>query len=152
MQQDLPFVDFTEALTWFEIQSVVSTSSFTRFSRFPETTDSYIKRKQLISQNYVSVTDYVRINILSYPSKVDEQSGKLKVSQSAKELEFKPVFMLNEFPYAVEDGVFHYVVWSGKWISESDACVIVDENLDPVEWEYVICENPPDRRTVPEVQ
>lgn len=85
---------------------------------------------------YGSIEDYLLTEKLKFPP-ADEGSDR------------PPVIVLpNDFPYSVEPGVEHILIWSQTPLKESYVVEILEERYGSSKWEWVYFVNPPETQSV----
>lgn len=104
---------------------------------------------QILSE-FDTIADHVLVNLLGVPSTRGHEQGKRKADRSKLTQVNKLVYTLNDFPYYVEPGIEHGVVWSTGKLREKDMLALLDEKLSGRERIYFI--NPPSLQSVAEVE
>jgi hypothetical protein len=116
--QSSPPLNFTRTpITWARAQDIVSTRTFTRFSppgggRSETVQSLYDMWRDDTLERYASVADFINIERLGFPR--DPASGTSTLIRAAPLPDPPPrkiVWWINDFPYFLEDGVEHHVVW-----------------------------------------
>ncbi|KAI9342915.1 hypothetical protein BDR26DRAFT_917822 [Obelidium mucronatum] len=152
----LPMVPFKGILTWSQIVETVATRTMDNFSRTPEVADVYVNYIATHTSKYASVSDCVKVDVLNYPSYVGKQDGLIRavaLENVENEGGVVPPWVLcrNQFPYAAEEGVEHWLVWSaGKEEMPADQVeAILEAEFKGLQYVWFV--NELARKTVPEV-
>ncbi|KAJ3105087.1 hypothetical protein HDU97_008491 [Phlyctochytrium planicorne] len=66
--------------TWVEIEDIVKTQTFERFSRRPEVTNEYIKWRANLPTSYASVVDFIKIDVFKFPFDVNSEGRRVAAS------------------------------------------------------------------------
>ncbi|KAJ3327741.1 hypothetical protein HDU76_011221 [Blyttiomyces sp. JEL0837] len=66
-QQQPAWAPFQGHLKWDEIRSIVANGEFEKFSRTAEVTASYGEWRVKVAQEFVSIPDYIKIEVLGFP-------------------------------------------------------------------------------------
>lgn len=117
---------------------------------------------------FVSVGDYVLHHKFGYPFQQGANTKKLVVPPSADVKRNRALWLPNDFPYALERDIEHYLIWSlrpfeesGEPPSEGTAAAalpvnvaieaIISRHINTFTTDYVYFINPPVLRSVPNV-
>lgn len=84
------------------------------------------------------------------PSEQGDGPGKKKAHTSKTKGTKKLVYMVNDFPYFVELGIEHGIVWSTGKLCKDEMLALLDEKLPGKEKLYFI--NPPSLQSITEVE
>jgi len=84
------------------------------------------------------------------PSEQGDGPGKKKADTSKTKGTKKLVYMVNDFPYFVESGIEHGIVWSTGKLCKDEMLALLDEKLPGKEKLYFI--NPPSLQSITEVE
>ncbi|KAI8615624.1 hypothetical protein BC830DRAFT_283433 [Chytriomyces sp. MP71] len=147
-----PMKPFRGILSWEQVKETVETQSLHRFSRTPEVTEAYLHHLQTNVKRFASISDCVKVQTLHLPSFIkDELIHAVPVDQ-ASGWKVKPwTLTKNRFPYAVEKGVEHWVLWSigEKALDNLQIQSICDREFLGLEYTFLV--NPPRLKSVPEI-
>ncbi|KAJ3111991.1 hypothetical protein HDU96_005071 [Phlyctochytrium bullatum] len=86
-------------LSWDDILDIVARGQFERFSRTDAVCQDYIRWRADMPRLYAGVPDFIRIEVLGFPYRMDAMGRK--------------VLRRNDFPYATrpEEKIQHLVLW-----------------------------------------
>ena len=138
-------------LSWDEARSIVadgSLASMRLFGRSRDTLQSYREFKSRINRFYASMVDRIMIDVFKCDWKMNEDRKIQHLSPS----QAGPFFVKNDFPYNLDPGIEHYLLWSDR--------VMLDEEVeaylrsDPVARQSSSCltfVNPAELQSIPEV-
>ena len=108
-------------LSWDEARSIVadgSLASMRLFGRSRDTLQSYREFKSRINRFYASMVDRIMIDVFKCDWKVNEDRKIQHLSPS----QAGPFFVKNDFPYNLDPGIEHYLLWSDR--------VMLDEEVE----------------------
>ncbi|KAI9208178.1 uncharacterized protein BJ171DRAFT_490483 [Polychytrium aggregatum] len=148
----MEFTPFTKAYDWDEVRDIIRQGRTEIFCRYQEVNDTYAKGIAEIRQTYVSTGDYIKIRVLKYPSEADPGSRKLKARPADPKVSLTMTLIDNDYPYALHPEISHKVLWSQKILTRQQIIDFLKTQLDLDKVEYQFFENPPHKKTVPEVQ
>jgi hypothetical protein len=126
--RDLPFRKFgyrSVPFTWKELEKiVVDETNLSRLSRSVETERRYKTDRERWLKEYESIYDHILYTKFHFPRLMDESTGKWKVDALTESKEksnlptsapphriSKVSLLKNEYPYFVEAGIEHWVLW-----------------------------------------
>src|SRR5689334_7781950 len=103
----------TTPVTWEEIQDILEKNELHRLSRTPEVLEKYLQRLSVIKTNFDSVEDFIFHHFWNLEVEINSNTGKNKLKEGTdiNNLQSTILFSENEFPYCVETGVGHYMLW-----------------------------------------
>mmetsp|Transcript_367 Transcript_367/g.2864 ORF Transcript_367/g.2864 Transcript_367/m.2864 type:complete len:103 (-) Transcript_367:923-1231(-) len=84
------------------------------------------------------------------PSEQGNGPGKKKADTSKMNGTKKMIYMINDFPYFVEPGIEHGIVWSTGKLCVDEMLALLEEQLPGKEKLYFI--NPPSLQSIAEVE
>ncbi|KAI8618923.1 hypothetical protein BC830DRAFT_1106675 [Chytriomyces sp. MP71] len=152
-KQPITLAPFTGIQSWEQLLQTVQQGRVENFSRTPEVGNKYIDYLSTHVPKYASISDCVKVDVLGFNSLVDAE-GRIR-AVALDEMPagtVKPAtFVKNHFPYAVEAGINHWVLWTlgDHDLSSDEVKVILDAEFGR-EDEYMFFINPPHRKTVHE--
>ncbi|KAI9021634.1 hypothetical protein CLU79DRAFT_752541 [Phycomyces nitens] len=119
---------------WEEICHFVVTNQITLLRR--NRTDEEVYRQWLTETlpKYNSIEDYLLKEKLHFSDSVD---GKPNV-----------IILPNDFPYSVDPGIKHILLWSQAPLSTEYVIELLEENYGSKKWEWVYFVNPPETQSV----
>ncbi|KAJ3236788.1 hypothetical protein HDU81_010357 [Chytriomyces hyalinus] len=147
-----PMKPFRGHLSWHEVRDTVDTLQLHRFSRTPAVTASYLDYLHGHVKRYFSVSDCVKVETLGFPAYYKDGLIHAVPVEKAVGWKVRPwTLTLNRFPYALNDGVEHWVLWSigPNELSTKQIETILRNQLDGTEFCYLA--NPPSLKSVPDI-
>ncbi|KAJ1962703.1 hypothetical protein GGI12_002485 [Dipsacomyces acuminosporus] len=146
LNQKLPGrVGVQREFSWDEVKQVVAEGRLELLGRTTPKELAYRKDMQKIRDEYGSVTSYMQ---------------EVKLAQFLKDGSSGFLLIPNDYPYALPENTFHYILWSKVQLTpgtvpDPEVKVHIDTRLDEVlgtsEREYVWFVNPPHLQSIPEV-
>ncbi len=143
-------------LSWDEVRAIVadgSLASMRVLGRSRETLQSYREFKRRINMLYASMVDRIMIDVFKCEWKVNEARKVEHLPRpSGSSSNSGPFFVKNDFPYNLQPGVEHYLLWSDR--------VMLDEEVegylrsDPVARQsssWLTFVNPTELQSIPEI-
>eukprot|EP00204_Picochlorum_oklahomense_P002892 CAMPEP_0118798592 /NCGR_PEP_ID=MMETSP1161-20130426/960_1 /TAXON_ID=249345 /ORGANISM="Picochlorum oklahomensis, Strain CCMP2329" /LENGTH=174 /DNA_ID=CAMNT_0006726055 /DNA_START=104 /DNA_END=628 /DNA_ORIENTATION=+ len=110
--------------TWSRLQDVIQDGSLEALStlgRTPEVWREYRDFKNsYILQHYASTVDYLMIQIFQCPCTTNNEGKKVHIKPDDFESNHKIIWRKNDFPYSVESGIEHYILWANVPLAEKD--------------------------------
>jgi hypothetical protein len=104
----------------------------------------YIKHRDATLRRYASYEDYVKIRHMGFEA-VAGADGR-KVAKKMSDIK-SWYFSKNIFPYAIGDGVRHYILFAVKPMSSKNTEALLGKLLGGKE--YIYFRNPPGSRSLP---
>uniref|UniRef100_H2ZKS9 Uncharacterized protein n=1 Tax=Ciona savignyi TaxID=51511 RepID=H2ZKS9_CIOSA len=136
--------------TWDVSQRKVKASNIS-FGRSVEGLKKYKEKITKIKQNWATIDDYCRHHFLGYPIKskqiFNEDNGSMRTIYYADENQMEQGSILrlekNSFPYFMEEGIMHYILWSNDRVpSEVEAKQLIHSSFPSDQTEVILFENP----------
>lgn len=107
-------------MSWNELKYIIETNQTDLFGRLPEDLKNYDEINNKIKQEYLQIDDYILNKVFQFPLSIDEVSGKKKVDRIHLNNNKRSVFCINDFPYAIEKGIEHHIIWSTYEMNENE--------------------------------
>ncbi|CAO3631189.1 unnamed protein product [Cunninghamella blakesleeana] len=124
-----------EVFSWEEVRYFVLSNQVKKLHRHPSVQVVYQKWLKDTLEKYGTIENYLLATKLHFPS-----------SSSSEE---PPVIILpNDFPYSVDQGIEHILLWSQQPLSPDYVEEIMKKNYNPKEWDWVYFVNPPEVQSV----
>ncbi len=108
-----------EPMSWETLRLIVADGSLEqmrRLGRSPETLQSYREFKARIANFYASVRDMILIKVFGREYEVNSENKFVAVEGTratrATRAATGPFFVPNDFPYNMEPGIKHWLLWS----------------------------------------
>jgi hypothetical protein len=112
---------------------------------------AYRAYRTLINEQYVSMGDMVLERKLGYKTSIDPSSGKLK-AQPPSPTVARTSFLANDFPYYMEDGIEHHVLWvEGQLVTLDLVEHELNNHRDQSMYDVIYFINPPHLQSIPSV-
>ena len=158
----LPYREYgyrSRPFTWDELhQIIVEDQELARLSRSVEDEERYGKERKLLLEQYDTIYDHILCSKFKFDKVVDDVSGKWKAvkNRTGNSSEEKPMMVLlpNDFPYFIDFGIEHWVLWKLQSnITQED----VDHSIEELEDKYgdvidtIWWENPPALKSLPDI-
>src|SRR5207249_2924665 len=93
-------------------------------TRTPEGTQSYREFRKTTIRQYGSIDNYVREVILRVPATKNTTAASASASPSSASQHLPSsseyIIRKNDFPYALEQGIEHWVIWSLKEMTHDE--------------------------------
>lgn len=114
-----PHDDNTDDLSWQELTDIITTNNLAALKRRPAGLRNYLRWKDWIEKTRLrgGVLEFIVVEKLHWEDPDDDGSGMVKLSTPVN-----PRFMacvkddlkilMNDFPYAMQPGIVHIVVWT----------------------------------------
>ncbi|ORX52665.1 hypothetical protein DM01DRAFT_1408004 [Hesseltinella vesiculosa] len=125
-----------EVFSWEQVYHFVQTNQIKRIHRHPSTQAVYQKWLDETLAKYGTIENYLL-------------STKLAAFDGPASPGDPSVILLpNDFPYSVERGIDHQLLWSRTPLSPSFVESYLQSHYDPSIWEWVYFVNPPEVQSV----
>jgi hypothetical protein len=108
---------------WKDIQITIDSGN--AFERDPIYQEEYNSQKKYISDLYETYEDYVKIEFLKW-SPSTSTNGKIISNKSSEMREF--AITPNIFPYNVKNGIYLYLLWALKELTNNEIETIISDN------------------------
>ncbi|KAG0220587.1 hypothetical protein BGX31_010827 [Mortierella sp. GBA43] len=151
--------------SWTELAKMVADKDLGPMGRSEAVQESYQKAIKRRTRKYGSPDEYIRQKVLHWPpaekddgsvSDGNESSASSTASMSPPSSPTGPVNPLeialkkNEFPYSVQPGIEHWLIWSQYPLTDEDWIQkYLEERLPGRDFLFFI--NPPELRSVPSI-
>lgn len=133
-------------LNWDKISSLIENNEFSHFGRDSDVCKAYRRDKERTNLIYNSSRDMILINVFKYKSVIAKNNKLVGLSD---EKCIDKVLNMNTFPYYVEEGISHKLLWSIKDLSDKDIKKYLTEKL--IGLKYVYFRNPEYLRSIPDI-
>ncbi|CAG8634904.1 4456_t:CDS:1, partial [Paraglomus occultum] len=106
----------------------------------PEGTQSYREFRKIAIRQYGSIDNYVREVILRRPATKNTIAASVSSSSASQHLPLSSEYIIrkNDFPYALEQGIEHWVIWSLKEMTHDEVEEALRKTFSGKEWVFVI--------------
>ncbi|KAI8060577.1 hypothetical protein BC940DRAFT_323169 [Gongronella butleri] len=142
----LPTVELAdEVFTWEEVCHYVQSNQIKRIHRHPSVQVVYQQWLTETLRTYGTIEDYLLATKLApFKTAVADDDDAFSASAGSP-----PVILLpNDFPYSVERGIDHQLLWSKRLLSESFVEHFLRDHYDAFKVEWVYFVNPPEVQSV----
>jgi len=151
----------TSPLTWARAAKVVGERDFQSFAppqggRSQQMQADYDGwRLHGALAGYVSISDFIKIERLGLAS-AEEADGRLGCAEP-EPFPRKVIWWPNDFPYFVEPGIEHHVIWVSGFAgapleTHPEIAAELERQRPAGSWEVLFWENPTELRSIPEVR
>ncbi|KAJ1914582.1 hypothetical protein H4219_004719 [Mycoemilia scoparia] len=151
-----------KAIPWEQAKQLIDANNIEPLGRSYETQDLYEIHMKKVKAQYGSVANFLISHVLkdfvasSTKSQKQQQQQAPTNSDKSDMITMSDIrFLPNDFPYAFEDGVEHWVMWSRKRLEPGFNPPPIVENAvktrfgSNIEWRYFV--NPPSLQSVKEL-
>ena len=136
------------ALAWEDLQFLLKHKLYDMLGRSRAELDRYRLWRARITQCYASPTDHLASVVYGYPVVPNEQGLFTVQEPPSDKRQARFILRDNDFPYFVQDGIKHSVLWSEKAdLTEEVIAAQLSRLLPGCEYLYFI--NPPALQSVP---
>jgi hypothetical protein len=148
--------------SWSEVKRLTAEGNMAAFMRSVPMLASYFEFRDKIKTEYVSMEAYVAQKVFQAPlvtapdGRQDLDQGQMNKWSGNHGAPRIITFIENDFPYALEPGIKHMVLWSNSELAKDDVLTTIAESVET--WknqdgvlveEYVYFENPAHLKTIP---
>lgn len=114
-------------LSWIEAKAIIEAGRLESLGRSTEQQATYRVFRANIQEEWVSVSDYVLCAKLQYSETTTADGKRVAVRPPGVE-QPRTVLLENDFPYNLDTGIFHYVLWKiGGEVLPNDIDVAVQQ-------------------------
>lgn len=165
----------SNSCSWNTLTTILDQKLYKRLvaiGRLPQVEQKYKQHKQNVNESHGSAGDYIKERYLSHiynehhqlrtdsqpqvsppPNRIsnpdiDEPINNPKLRELLNMTRMTP----NEFPYNFTSDVQHDVLWSGRPLSDNEIQQLVEYYKPSTEWETRYFVNPPEWKSIPEVE
>ncbi|CAF3362295.1 unnamed protein product [Rotaria socialis] len=85
-------------------------------------TQRYFEHQKLISKEYKSINDFIRIHYLKWDVDIDRATKKCVAIPSENSIK-EPLVTPNAFPYYLVDGIQHWLIWCDPMPKEPEKII-----------------------------
>ena len=110
---------------WEEIKLLVTENRENELGRLPEDLASYLRKMEEFRKVYHTVGDSIMNREFGYVL-IEEGGLKRAVIPESKEKIVR--FSINDYPYALENGIFHSLIWSTHSLTREEIIEICERN------------------------
>jgi len=98
--------------SWEELAAVVARNELDRLGRLPDDMVLYDKLNDALRAEFEEIDDHILHRVFGFPCIIDVVTGKKKIERSKIATIKRHSFVENHFPYAMEEGIQHHLIWS----------------------------------------
>mmetsp|Transcript_37221 Transcript_37221/g.93563 ORF Transcript_37221/g.93563 Transcript_37221/m.93563 type:complete len:166 (+) Transcript_37221:60-557(+) len=109
------------AFSWEEVRAATedgSEAALATLGRFQADIDRYRAFKATVLESYASMEDYVRVTIFGYQAIAAD--NRMCASKERGPGERELIWRRNDFPYALQEGIHHDVIWCRTALSAQE--------------------------------
>lgn len=92
-----------------------------------------------VRNDYASVGDFIKIDV--FEAAVHSSDGK-KHAVDVEHASERVVWRLNDFPYNLEDGIQHWLLWSTRELAKGRMQQLIDDKFPAGSWDRLTFVNP----------
>jgi hypothetical protein len=139
-------------LEWNDLLKWIENGQKTILWRTEECAQRYIQHQELVSKEYRSINDYIRIHYLKWNVDIDKSTKKRIASPSLNSIK-DPLLTPNDFPYYLVNGIQHWLIWCDPIPKEPIKIIeqIINKEFPCKNFERLSFINPPRLRSVSDV-
>mmetsp|Transcript_3857 Transcript_3857/g.7966 ORF Transcript_3857/g.7966 Transcript_3857/m.7966 type:complete len:208 (-) Transcript_3857:276-899(-) len=142
-----------ERLSWEDCAIYIRTEQYDKLGRMPEDILVYREFRDKVVEEYETIGDYVAVQVFGLETETNFMSSHKRKAVWPSDFnagEPMLVFRENDFPYSLEDGIEHHVLWSSSDLSEKAIRDVIAKERDGFESIFFI--NPPEYKSVHSIQ
>ncbi|KAI8371357.1 uncharacterized protein BYT42DRAFT_579960 [Radiomyces spectabilis] len=124
-----------EVCTWDQVYYYVSTNQIKMIHRSPKVQAEYDQWMKDTLATYGTIEKYLLTNKLHFPPTKDDEHPAV-------------IILPNDFPYSVESGIDHILIWSQVPLDPNYVEQILEQRYGSENWEWVYWVNPPEIQSV----
>lgn len=150
---------------WEELAAIIATNNSDSekdnyvdlIVRKPADETVYANWNRVLKGKYFSINDYIKITVLGYTSVISKDGGLIMAGtlhrKSGKQVadstgKYYCILRRNDFPYWLEQGVTHYLLWSLEEIPNDEAKRIIEEKFPSKKYDVLFFTNTPEKKSV----
>jgi hypothetical protein len=139
-------------LEWNDLIKWIDNGQKTLLWRNEEHAQRYIKHQELVSKNYRSINDFIRIHYLKWDVDIDKSTEKRIAIPSLNSIK-EPLLTPNDFPYYLVNGIQHWLIWCDPIPKEPIKIIeqILNKEFPCEKYDRLSFINPPRLRSVSDV-
>ncbi|CAF0822931.1 unnamed protein product [Rotaria sordida] len=117
--------------------------------RDEQQTQRYIEHQLLVSKEYGSMNDFIRINYLKWDVDLDKSSHR-RIAIPGVESIKEPLLTPNDFPYNLANGIQHWLIWCDPKPTEPEKIIeeVINKEFHSEQFEKLYFVNPPRLRSI----
>ena len=133
----------TEAvLRWEDLQRILRTGALDELERTHAMQKQYSEFSKRLKEEWVSVGDALLHRLFCWPSARCPERGKLMASAPSA-LQPQLLWAVNDFPYALSEGIQHHCVWSSAGeVAPQELQAFVLQHRPSHTWQSIVFCNP----------
>jgi hypothetical protein len=141
-----------QPLQWNDLIEWLQNGQKTLLWRDEQCAQRYIEHQKLVSKNYRSINDFIRIHYLKWDIDIDKTSQKRIAIPGLKSIK-EPLLTPNDFPYYLVNNIQHWLIWCDPKPKEIEKIIeeILNKNFPYEKFERLSFINPPRLRSVSDV-
>ncbi|KAK3279571.1 hypothetical protein CYMTET_8372 [Cymbomonas tetramitiformis] len=123
-------------LSFEEVDSFIKTGKLDELGRLRAPLMDYRAQLEQLKEKYHTVGDLMLSTIFGFELRAHSESGKLEAVWPSPVIPMT-VWKLNDFPYALEDGLEHHCLWSTEFVTEQHVLDAIEKErvgYDCVHW------------------
>jgi len=127
-------------ISWEDITESVKRGDVAyQLVRSPQVLSDYHAYVARINSEYETMADYVRARYFGFAI-VPTENNKKK-AQIPDPIEHKIIWTMNEFPYYLEEGIEHHLIWSTQPLTDEHVKQVLEQHVPSANFETVVIQN-----------
>jgi len=141
-----------QPLQWNDLIKWLENGQQTILWRDEKCAQRYIEHQKLVSKDYRSINDFIRIHYLKWDIDFDKFTQKRIAIPGLKSIK-EPLLTPNDFPYYLANNIQHWLIWSDPKPKESEKIIeeILNKKFPYEKFERICFVNPLRLRSVSDV-
>jgi hypothetical protein len=141
-----------QPLQWNDLIKWIKNGQQTLLWRDEQCAQRYIEHQKLVSKEYRSINDFIRINYLKWDIDLDKSSQKRIAIPGLKSIK-EPLLIPNDFPYYLVNDIQHWLIWCDPKPNEPEKLIeqIINKEFPCKKFDRLSFVNPPRLRSVSDV-
>mmetsp|Transcript_3266 Transcript_3266/g.4447 ORF Transcript_3266/g.4447 Transcript_3266/m.4447 type:complete len:169 (-) Transcript_3266:162-668(-) len=136
-------------LSWGEICDFISNKQYSKLGRMPAEIQVYREFRTILMERYKTVGDFILSSVFEFDC-VETSDSKTLEAIWPSLTKYQLVWRENDFPYSLEDGIEHHVLWTTGELTEE--IILKEATKNRPGYEFVHFINPPELRSVVDVE
>ncbi|OZJ04624.1 hypothetical protein BZG36_02062 [Bifiguratus adelaidae] len=110
--------------TWEELRYLLGNDGLHRLRRAPTPLAKYNAWSAETKATYRTIENYLKTEVLKFPPSTASPDPDMPPDTA-----FSYLFRLNDFPYAIDPKITHYLIWSPRPLSEKEINYVLEKRL-----------------------
>jgi hypothetical protein len=142
----------SKPLEWNDLIQWIKNGQQTLLCRDEQCAERYIQHQKLVSKEYRSINDFIRIHYLKWNVDFDKSIQKSIAVPNLRSIK-EPLLTPNDFPYYLVDGIQHWLIWCDPKPNEPEEIIekIINRKFPLEKFDRISFVNPQRLRSVSDV-